>query len=95
MTNSQKIIIALVVLVCLGFGIYYVYFGSDGTLSVDFQDQTSSQQSGDDIVNLVAELKKVSIDPALFSNPLFTNLKDISVPIYEETKGRANPFDPV
>jgi hypothetical protein len=92
-TNSQKTIIALVVVALIGFGVYYFYFSSPSS-DIDSSQDIESAQAGEDIVNLVAELKKVSIDPSLFASPLFSNLKDISIPIYEEVKGRQNPFDP-
>ena len=85
----QKIIIALVALLTLGFFGYSMFTNSslNGT-----QATSTAHLVGHDTLTLVEKLKTISIDQEIFSNALFTNLKDFTQTISPELQGRANPF---
>ncbi len=44
---------------------------------------------------LVSELKPISFNTAIFSDPNFTALVDITTPVTPETPGRIDPFAPI
>lgn len=52
-------------------------------------------QKGREILTLLADLKKITLDESVFSDPVFRSLKDISVELIPEPKGRPNPFAPL
>lgn len=52
-------------------------------------------QTGREILNLLADLKKVKLDESIFADPIFQLLKDTSVELDLEPKGRPNPFAPL
>ena len=59
--------------------------GVDSTLSP--QDQT--------LVATLLQLRSVTLDSAIFSEPSFTALQDFSTPIVAEPVGRPDPFAPL
>lgn len=99
MFNYKRIILA-------GFAIFAVF----AYLSVP-QKETQAQeplvvadtavagvgnnQKGREILALLADLKKISLDESIFSDPIFQSLKDFSVELAPEPKGRQNPFAPI
>lgn len=44
---------------------------------------------------LVSELKPISFNSAIFSDPNFMSLVDITTPVTPETPGRIDPFAPI
>jgi hypothetical protein len=52
-------------------------------------------QKGREILTLLADLKSVRLDESIFSDPVFQSLKDTSVELSAEPKGRPNPFAPI
>ena len=89
--KTQKIFVAVLVLLLLGFLGYRLLMQAPavpettGTLS-------STEIAGQDILTLVAKLKKISIDQTFFTNPLFKNLRDLTQSVFPEAQGRPNPF---
>ncbi len=53
------------------------------------------QQIGGDILAILNDLNKIKLDDSIFSDPVFVSLKDYSVTIPKELKGRQNPFLPI
>lgn len=101
-SQSKKIVAALAILALLGGG-YYFFFMESSTpatststgMPTSFDPTIPSGDTGiigQDILALVEQLKKVSVDPSLFTSPLFSNLTDFTISITPEAQGRANPF---
>ena len=97
--NTQKIVVALVVLLILGFLGYKLFVTSpdtgtnSGTSTGGVASTTAVE--GQDILTLVEKLKNISINQTIFSSNLFNNLTDFSIPISQELQGRTNPFAPI
>jgi len=90
----QKIILSVVILAIFGYVVFNtltsieVPVSSDGTPIV-------TDLVGQDILILADKLETINIDRAIFSSPLFKSLKDNSVVVVEEQKGRVNPFSQI
>ena len=89
---SPKTAAIIIVIVLIGIGAYYFWGGSTVSNFAVVSTQTAPTESASDILVLSQQLKTVSIDPSIFSGPLFANLVDRSVPIQPEGQGRTNPF---
>lgn len=63
-------------------------------VSSEPRDPVVTAQSAE-ILTLLNDLKKLSFDEALFSDPRFRSLVDFSVEIAPEPKGKRNPFLPL
>jgi hypothetical protein len=94
LSKSQKTIAAVLFLGVAGFIMYYLLFRGESVVpSLPLGGSGSANPIvGQDVLALVEQLKKVSVDPSLFSSPLFSTLKDFTVPITPEARGRTNPF---
>ena len=90
--QKYKTIIILLVVAVIGYFVY-TQFLSATPATVSSAD--SSGVVGQDILDLVASFEAVSIDPTLFSNSQFQNLKDFTVVLQPESQGRVNPFAPL
>jgi hypothetical protein len=86
----QKVIIVIVTFLILGY-LGYGLMNSASETPIE-PDLSSAGTASQDILNLVDKMSKTSIDPSIFSSPLFTNLVDINVPVSPESQGRPNPF---
>ncbi|HEY4509206.1 MAG TPA: hypothetical protein VJC13_02920 [Candidatus Paceibacterota bacterium] len=89
--SIQKIIILLVAVLLLGFFGYRMFIGTSST-EVNSDIPSSAFSMKPDVLTLARKLNSISIDQGIFSEPLFTNLKDFTQVIYPESKGRTNPF---
>ena len=89
--TSKKLLITLILISVLGFGAYMFSQSS----SSDSQEVVTTTPLGEDILAVVQKFQNVTIDKTFFSSPLLTNLRDISVPLYNEPQGRPNPFSPI
>ncbi len=89
----QKILIVGLTLVF----VVYMLLGLYNTVPdpVVLSEVSSSESASQDILTLVANLNSISIDPSLFSSPLFVSLQDTSAVISPEAQGRPNPFSPI
>ena len=97
---SSKFSKILVIILALGagaFGVYYFYFSNpDATIPLEgLALPSDSEPVGEDILILADKIRTINIDPAVFSSPLFANLKDFSAPVTAEAKSRPNPFAPI
>ena len=92
-SNIKKIFIGLAILFTFGALGYYMFLKNPNTiLTLDVLIPEENQVAGQDILVLIEKLKAISIDASLFSSTLFTNLKDLQVPLNTEAAGRPNPF---
>ncbi len=99
MSNNKKIIIAGIIV----FAVFaYAHAFQNETQAQEpliALDTTSSgggtNQQGQEILALLADLKKVRLDESIFSDPKFQELQDFSMELNPEPKGRPNPFAPL
>ena len=90
----KKIIsIAVVVLLILS-GIYFFFFNkAPAVLTKDeFGNPVQMEVVGQDLLDLLSQLKSVKLDNALFAKPAFVQLTDYSIPLPSQPQGRTNPF---
>ena len=87
-------IILIIVTLIVAVGAYWYFFTGTGneppltTSAVDNQAQSRLQ-------TLLSELKPVSFNTNIFSEPRFMALVDLATPVAPETTGRLDPFAPV
>ena len=89
--NNKKILIASGILLVVGVLGYYFLSGSPTDVG-SLLAPSDSQALGQDILILADKLKTISIDSSFLSGALFSNLKDLGVPLNPELQGRSNPF---
>ncbi len=91
---TQKIIVSVVILAVFGYVVFNAITSTEVPVSSD-GTPVVTDLIGQDLLILVDKLETIKIDKAIFSSPLFTSLKDNSVAIQEEQKGRVNPFSQI
>ena len=89
--NLTSVIIAMLVIVAGG---YWYFFGQAGN-EVPLTTSTAVDASQTQFQVLVSQLKPISFDTSIFSDPKFTALVDLSTPISPEPSGRSDPFAPL
>lgn len=52
-------------------------------------------EEGGDLIALLLELRSITLDTSVLSNPTFLTLQDFSVSLAPEPVGRPNPFAPI
>lgn len=99
MSHNKRIILAGVIV----FAVFaYMHASQKETQAQEplvVPDAASSSagtnQTGRQILALLADLKSVQLDDSIFSDPMFQALQDTSVELILEPKGRPNPFAPL
>ena len=85
----------LVVAVCtVAYVVYESYFAAAPS-DVLTSSAATSTPGGPDLLSTLSNLKAVTLDPSLFSDPVFVSLVDFGVTIPPEPVGRSNPFAPL
>ena len=107
MTPKLKKIILIIVVIVLLFLVYAIFFKSDpqadvlvsGTNSLGAaSDSITSQESrvlASQIAQALSRVEQITLERAIFSNPIYLSLTDRSRPIIDEPIGRTNPFAPL
>lgn len=89
MKSNSIVLIATALIIALGvFWYYSTRTGNEPpvtALSAENQAQTHFQA-------LVGELRPISFDTGIFSEPRFMVLVDLATPVSPETVGRLDPF---
>lgn len=96
MANTIKRNIWLV----LGVGVAVaalVWYGlSSGGTSAGLLSSTNGTGSADsDVVTTLLQLRSITLSGGIFSDPLFSSLRDFSTDIIPEPVGRPDPFAPI
>ena len=91
--HNTKLIGGLVVLLVLA-GVAYFYWGSAAPATPVAATPTEPVASQELLLTL-GNLRSITLDPTLFTNPLFVSLSDFGVTIPPQPSGRRNPFAPV
>lgn len=63
---------------------------SFGTVAV-----SGNAGSSNDLISVLSGLRMISLDAAIFKDPVFLSLTDFGIPLQEEQVGRYNPFLPI
>ena len=109
MKSFFKKIIAVVAVIAVGYGGYYMYNNdhvyvaganpSSLTATVVHAQDAGLVDSGNpsqDFLALLLGVQSIKLDDSLFTNKAFTVLQDFNRPIPADTNpGRANPFAPI
>ena len=82
---NSKLIALIIVIILVGIGGYILY-------SSPVDSTVSQKPAGQDILDLLAQMKNVQINQQIFSASSWTALEDFSAPIPNDTPGRPNPF---
>ena len=93
----NKIAVAGLVIV-VAVGAWYFLGGDSGTPEEGLVTETFTSPASEadrDLVATLLELRSVSLDGAVFSDPIFRSLKDFGSEIIPEPVGRPNPFAPL
>ncbi len=85
--------IGFIVIVAVLF-VGYQFFFAPSQEAVVSVTQTAEGGIDHDLVALLFELRGIRLDDAVFSDPLFTSLKDFGKDLVSEPIGRQNPFAP-
>ena len=77
-------------------GVLYFLMGSGGsTDEIITENGAPSSSTEATFIGLASELETVTFDPAIFTDPRFTRLRDISTAVVTEPSGRRDPFGPL
>jgi len=87
---TPSLIVFIVVIFLIGG---FIYMKSAGSVSPPLS-ASSPTSSNAQLERTAHILSSLSLDTSLFSDPRFTALSDITVPIASESVGRPNPFAP-
>lgn len=94
LSKKSKNIFILIAILVVGYLLYNYVFKPDEPLTTT-STSSSAQIFGQDLINELNHLKSLNeIDTSIFTNPSFTNLKDISVEVEPRQIGKQNPFLP-
>ncbi|MFA6254177.1 MAG: hypothetical protein WC640_02940 [Candidatus Paceibacterota bacterium] len=100
--GKSKIITYVVVAVLVLVGIYWVYGlinkapeTATGVVAVPNSGGVVANDQTSQFVSVLNEIDNIDLqDRSIFSNKIFTSLKDFGKPIEDRAIGRANPFAP-
>ncbi len=92
----KNILIAAVLIVVLFFG--YSFFlkpEEKGTALLVTESQSENSKVGRELIAILQQMQKLSIDQKIFTSKTFQSLQDFGVQIKPQTRGRTNPFAPI
>ena len=91
--NSNTIFLIIATLI-VAAGAYWYFFTGTGNQPPLTAMSATSNQAQMQFQSLVSELQPISFDTAIFENPRFMALVDLTTPIQPEASGRPDPFAP-
>ncbi len=86
--------IALVVVLFIGYSLFFPR-QAEGPLLVSLQAPAGGQTVVQEFLALLETLNNLRLDTTIFEDRVFNSLKDESVQLQEEPRGRRNPFGPL
>ena len=92
---KHKILTAGVVLVAAWMSWYFLAGSSAPSPILSAESASKVPPDAQQLVQSLNDLRSVTLDGAIFTNPSFQALKDFSTPIVPEPVGRADPFAPI
>jgi len=91
---KSSTVLFIIVTLILAAGVYW--YVSTGTGNESPLTATGSQTSAQtQFQSLVSQLQPISFNTAIFEEPNFLALVDLTTPITPESSGRLDPFAPV
>ncbi len=93
--QNQTIILVIVVVVIAFFVYTYFFTGKNDSAVLQTEEISVEAPVNQDLVSLLLELKSITLDESIFSDPAFTGLQDFSQELVPEAVGRVNPFAPL
>lgn len=88
-SNTVKIIIVSLVVAA---GAYWYFFTGTGNEPSLTSSMITLNEAQTEFQSLVSTLQPISFDTALFADPRFLALSDLSTPVAPESAGRVDPF---
>ncbi len=85
------VVFALIIAGLAGYELYFAPPPSGDALS----SGSSGPVSGSQLLASLSNLQSVTLDPSVFSDPIFVSLVDYGISIPHEPVGRPNPFAPL
>ena len=96
MSNRNKIIIGIVLIIVIGIGYTYLKnSGQDQGATLTSETRTANYADAQTILTLLNQMSKIKLDNSIFFNQIFQSLKDTSVVLVSQPTGRDNPFAPI
>ncbi len=94
--KRYKTLLIAVVVIAIAFAGYSYFFPASNQPVLSTLTPSSATPAVDqDLIKLLATLKAIKLDPAIFSDSGFQSLQDFSQTLIPETVGRVNPFAPL
>jgi hypothetical protein len=94
LAKYQNVIIIVVVL-AIAFGVYSYFFVGKEEAVLTSENTGAAAPADQDLIALLLDLKSISLDEQIFSDPAFQSLSDFSQDLVAEPVGRDNPFAPL
>ncbi len=95
--NTKNILLALILLAASFYLYSYFFVGSGDTsdvLTVTTPDGGDTVLAAD-LLLVLADLRTLTLDDSIFTDPVFQSLKNFRVELSPEPIGRDNPFAPI
>lgn len=92
--NNLPVIIFFAVCIA-GLYLYQTYFVSGTPADVLSTESATPTLSGSALLSSLSDLRAVTLDGAIFNDPVFDSLIDYGINIPPEPVGRPNPFAPL
>lgn len=93
MKSNPTIPLVIIVLILAG-GAYWYYSSQTGN-QLPLMASAGEGEAQTQFKTLVSELKNISFDTSIFSNPNFQALTDLATQVAPEPSGRIDPFAPL
>lgn len=93
MKSNPTIPLVIIALVLAG-GAYWYYSSQTGN-QLPLTASMGESEAQTQFKTLVSELKNISFDTSIFSNPNFQVLTDLATQVTPEPSGRLDPFAPL
>jgi hypothetical protein len=91
-SNSIIFIVSIIILAAAGYWYFTSSSGNDLPLTASAPVGTEGQSQ---VQAFISQLQSLSFNTAIFSDPKFTALQDLTTPIAPEASGRLDPFAPI
>ncbi len=92
-----KMVVFALAFAVIGFVVYTTFFPSRGGEPTLATEEVTSPEEAEnqDLIALLYNLRAITLDNAIFSDPIFMSLVDFSQVLVAEPVGRENPFAPL
>lgn len=94
MFTKYKNIIIIVVCLVAAFIAYTIFFTGKNQAPLSASAPITTPVEAD-LIALLAQLKGITLDTAIFDDPIFKSLVDFGQDLVAEPIGRPNPFAPL